>query len=428
MALPARAGTAPATLPLVQGWADAGQISVDDDWSRVAGIVGYRGDGLVAEPGSDPRGVTADGSGTPVDVAANLTDPRAVGLAAGVAEFELPDPVVAIQGSATASAPHLVMSLDTRGRAGVTVRLLVRDIDATAHDAVEPVALQYRVGAAGPFAAVPGGYVADATSGPGEATQVTRVSVNLPAAADGQPLVQVRVITTNAAGQDEWVGIDDIEASAASVGGGGTGGCPGPAPAPAPSPDPGSGPKAPKDAAPELTGLELGPGHLHAREARPGAGTPRARGSVAAVPAVARGAGPVRGGAGRRRARGLRAEAGARPLRAEDRRARARLRPAAASASAAVAGSTGCASADGCVAGRSPRAPTSSRRWRWTAPGASPRQRRSASGSTARTSRRPVRRLNIRQPERDNVLSLRSAPPRASLDRASELAHVGAAW
>ena len=106
-----------------------------------------------ASPGSDPRGVTADGSGTPVDVAANLTDPRAVGLAAGVAEFELPDPVVAIQGSATASAPHLVMSLDTRGRAGVTVRLLLRDIDATAHDAVEPVALQYRVGAAGPFAA-----------------------------------------------------------------------------------------------------------------------------------------------------------------------------------------------------------------------------------------------------------------------------------
>ena len=221
MALPAQAGTAPATLPLVQGWADTGQISVDDDWSRVAGIVGYRGDGLVAEPGSDPRGVTADGSGTPVDVAANLTDPRAVGLAAGVAEFELPDPVVAIQGSATASAPHLVMSLDTRGRAGVTVRVLVRDIDATAHDAVEPVALQHRVGAAGPFAAVPGGYVADATSGPGEATKVTRLSASLPAAADGQPLVQVRLITTNAVGQDEWVGIDDIEVSAASVTGGG---------------------------------------------------------------------------------------------------------------------------------------------------------------------------------------------------------------
>ena len=51
-------------------------------------------------------------------MAANRTDPRAVGLAAGVAEFELADPVVAIQGSATASAPHLVMSLDTRGARG----------------------------------------------------------------------------------------------------------------------------------------------------------------------------------------------------------------------------------------------------------------------------------------------------------------------
>ena len=122
MALPAQAGTAPATLPFAQGWSDTGSIRADDDWSGVIGIVGYRGDGLAGEPGSDPRGVSADGSGTPVDVTANLTDPRAVGLAAGVAEFELADPVVAIQGSATASAPHLVLSLDTSGRVGVSVR------------------------------------------------------------------------------------------------------------------------------------------------------------------------------------------------------------------------------------------------------------------------------------------------------------------
>ncbi len=270
MALPAQAGSAAAPLPFLQGWADTGQISVDDDWTGVAGVVGYRGDGLASEAGTDPRGVTADGSGTPVDVTANLTDPRAVGLAAGVAEFELPDPVVAIQGSATASAPHLVMSLDTRDRAGVAVRLVVRDIDATAHDALEPVALQYRVGAAGPFATVPGGYVADATSGPGEATRVSRMSVNLPVAADRQPLVQVRVITTNAAGQDEWIGIDDIDISAASVGGGGPGGCsepppvpdPGPAPpapGPAPAPKPIPAPRPAKDTPPELAALDLAP-------------------------------------------------------------------------------------------------------------------------------------------------------------------------
>jgi hypothetical protein len=266
------ATTDPAPLPFLESWADTGRITVDDDWSGVAGVVGHRGDGLTAEPGTDPRSVTADGSGTPLDVAANRTDPRAVGLAAGVAEFELADPVVAIQGSATASAPHLVMSLDTRTRAGVTVRLTLRDIDATANNAVEPVALQWRLGAAGEFAALPGGYVADATSGPGEATQVTRVSANLPAGADGQPLVQVRVITTNAPGQDEWIGIDDVEITAARATGGGPGVCPrpgpapGPAPAPSPSPGPGPAPQpAPVPAPrppiepPELTGLELAP-------------------------------------------------------------------------------------------------------------------------------------------------------------------------
>jgi hypothetical protein len=268
IAAPARATTNPAPLPFLQSWSDTGQIAVDDDWSGVVGLVGYRGDGLVAEPGSDPRTVTADGSGTPLDVSANLTDPRAVGLAAGVAEFELGDPVVAIQGSATASAPHLVMALDTRARAGVTLRLALRDIDATANDAAEAVAVQYRVGAAGAFAAVPEGYVADATSGPGEATKVTRLSLNLPAAADGQPLVQVRVITTNAVGQDEWVGIDDIEVTAASAGGG-AGTCPGPTPAPSPGPPPvpapgplpgpPPAPSPPPDTRPELTNLELSP-------------------------------------------------------------------------------------------------------------------------------------------------------------------------
>jgi hypothetical protein len=269
-AAPARASTTPAPLPLLQSWSDNGQITVDDDWSSVPGIVGYRGDGLATEPGSDPRTVIADGSGTPLDVAANRTDPRAVGLAAGVAEFELADPVVAIQGSATASAPHLLLSLDTRARAGVTLRLKLRDIDATANDAVEAVAIQYRVGTTGSFAGVPGGYVADATSGPGDATKVTRLSVNLPAATDWQPLVQVRVITTDAVGQDEWVGVDDIEVTASSVTGD-PGPCPepspealpGPSPAPAPVPDPGPDPnprpRPPTDNGAELADLELSP-------------------------------------------------------------------------------------------------------------------------------------------------------------------------
>ena len=207
-----------AALPFAQPWTDTGRISRDDDWSGVAGVVGHRGDGLTSVAGTDPRAVVRDGSGTPVDVNAGERDPGAVGLAAGVAEFELPDSVVALQGSATAAAPHLVVSVDTRGRSGAIVRYRLRDVDPSSiANAVQPVALQYRVGGAGEFAPVPGGFVADATTGPGQATLVTPVSAMLPAAADDKPLVQLRILTTNAIGQDEWVGVDDIQVEASGA-------------------------------------------------------------------------------------------------------------------------------------------------------------------------------------------------------------------
>jgi hypothetical protein len=207
-----------ATLPFMQAWSDTGLISRDDDWSGVAGVIGHRGDGLTSVPGTDPRLVVADGSSTPADVNAGESDPGAVGLAGGVTEFELPDPVVALQGSATAAAPHLVVSLDTRGRSGVTVRYRLRDVDPSPiANALQPVALQYRVGATGDFVSVAGGFVADATTGPGAATAVTPVSAVLPAAAADEPLVQLRILTTNAVGQDEWVGVDDLEVEASGV-------------------------------------------------------------------------------------------------------------------------------------------------------------------------------------------------------------------
>ena len=252
--------------PLAQSWSDTGLIATDDDWSRVPAIVGLRGDGMVAEPGVDPRTVLADGAATPVDVTATRTDPGAVGLAAGVAEFELTNPTVAIAGSATAAAPQLVIALDTRGRSGIAVRFVLRDVDGSAADAVQPVALQYRIGESGEYANAPGGHVADATSGPGQAGRVTEVRTVLPARVDDKPLVHLRVITTNADGRDEWVGVDDIEVSAAALAtpGGGCGdGDPPPAPAqvPPPAPQPGgtTGPGAPTARHPELTGLELVP-------------------------------------------------------------------------------------------------------------------------------------------------------------------------
>jgi hypothetical protein len=180
--------------------------------------------------------------------------------------------VVALQGSATAGAPHLVVSVDTRGRSGVTVRYRLRDVDPSSIvNAVQPVALQYRVGASGEFVALPGGFVADATTGPGEATLVTPVSARLPAAADNKPLVQLRILTTNAVGQDEWVGVDDIEVDASRSGCGPPSPVPPAPPLPTPPSPPGSpsppvpppshGPAspAPPAAPPALAGLDISP-------------------------------------------------------------------------------------------------------------------------------------------------------------------------
>jgi hypothetical protein len=197
------------TLPYLQDWSTTSAIAMDDLWDGVPGVIGYRGDDLTTSTGTDPRTIVADGSGTPVDVIANLAAPNTT-TTGGVAEFEIADPTVAMQGSGTADAPHLQFNIDTAGHTNVRVGYNLRDIDGSADNAVQQVALQYRVGSAGSFVNLPAGYVADASSGPGLATLVTPINVLLPIDADNRPLVQVRVITTNAVGSDEWVGIDDI--------------------------------------------------------------------------------------------------------------------------------------------------------------------------------------------------------------------------
>ncbi len=205
-----RADSTPQTLPFSQNWSSTGQITTDDDWSGVPGIVGFRGDNLTVVTGTDPQTILADGSGTPVDVIANQANPNTQATG-GVAEFDgIANPAVALQGSGTADAPHIVISINTTGMSGIVIGYFLRDIDGSADDAVQPVALQFRVGASGNYTNIPAGFVADATTGPSLATLVTPVSVTLPAAANNQPLVQIRMITTNAAGNDEWVGIDEI--------------------------------------------------------------------------------------------------------------------------------------------------------------------------------------------------------------------------
>jgi predicted extracellular nuclease len=210
---PALANNSAQTLPFSQNWSNTGLITTSDDWTGVAGIVGYRGDGLVTSTNIDPQTVLADGSATPVDVNANQTAPNTF-TTGGVSEFEITDPVVALQGSGTADAPHIVIYLNTIGQSNISISYNVRDIDGSADNSTQQVALQYRVGNSGNFTNIPAGYISDATTG-GAATLVTPINVTLPAAVDNQSDVQIRIITTDASGSDEWVGIDDISITAA---------------------------------------------------------------------------------------------------------------------------------------------------------------------------------------------------------------------
>jgi cysteine-rich repeat protein len=207
------ADTTPQTLPFTQDWTDVSLITADDVWTGVPGIVGYKDD-LVIGTGVDPRTVLTPG--VLEDVNANKTTPDTFNTG-GVTEFEIADPVVALSGSGTADAPHIVLTLNTTGVTNVRIRYNLRDIDASANSAVQQYALQYRVGMTGDFTDVPEGYVADATTGPSLATLVTPIDVLLPSAVGNQSVVQIRILTTNAVGNDERVGIDDISVTNATT-------------------------------------------------------------------------------------------------------------------------------------------------------------------------------------------------------------------
>ena len=197
----------------LQNWSNIGALTVNDDWSGVPNVRGFLGQDITTATGTNPQtllGVSANA--TDLDLIANQTSTGITN--GGVAEFHIADPVIALQGSGTADAPHIVLYMNTTGVSGIRVRYNIRDIDVSAaDDAIQQVALQYRIGNSGNFTNIPTAYIADATTGPGIATVVTPIDINLPAACDNQAQLEIRIITTNAVGNDEWVGIDDIDIS-----------------------------------------------------------------------------------------------------------------------------------------------------------------------------------------------------------------------
>lgn len=199
----------PLTLPVKEDWTDVSRITKDNDWSAVPGFVGHRGDKLAGK-GVSPQTIVADGMSTPLVVQANQKNPGKL-RTGGIAEFDtLSNPTIALRGSATADAPFLLVNLDTRGQGNISVSYKLRDLDASTNNTVAPVALQYRIQADAPFTDVPRAFAPDASIAAGRATLLTPIAVILPEAANDQPKLQVRWITTDATGNDEWIGIDEI--------------------------------------------------------------------------------------------------------------------------------------------------------------------------------------------------------------------------
>ncbi|NJN17089.1 MAG: right-handed parallel beta-helix repeat-containing protein, partial [Oscillochloris sp.] len=191
-----------------QNWSNTALITTNDSWAGVPSVEGYRGDGLTVAIDADPRTITGDG--TPVlDVNANQTNPSD-SATGGVSEFEITDPVVALQGSGTADAPYLIITLNSTGSSASTLAYTVRDIDGSSDNAVQQFNVQYRVGTSGAWTNVPGGYLPDASVGPSLTQDTPVAAYALPAGFNDAGTVQLRFMTTNATSSDEWLGVDDI--------------------------------------------------------------------------------------------------------------------------------------------------------------------------------------------------------------------------
>jgi predicted extracellular nuclease len=196
-----------------QDWSNTNLIAQNDDWSGVPHIVGYLGNYTGDSPtGVDARTLTAASTLGEVDVIANQNTTGS--SSGGVAEFQIANPTIGIQGSGTADAPSIVLYMDASGRTDIRLQANLRDLDGSTDNAQQQIAVQYRTDPAGDWVNAPGGYFADVTTA-GSATQVTALDITLPADANNAPRLEIRILTTNAAGSDEWVGIDDIVVSSA---------------------------------------------------------------------------------------------------------------------------------------------------------------------------------------------------------------------
>ncbi len=221
----ARADNVYQPLPFTEAWGtDLDRFETDNDWSNVPGIEGYGGTDLPLGPDVDPRDVlTPSTAGGPVILANQIAFSNSVASSAAVFEFEpatggVTELEVALHANSTYHAPFLILYLDATGLEDIQVAYDVTDIDPNNADADQEVALQYRVGESGQFTYVENSFIEDATDLPENSKRVTPISVTLPPAANGAAQLQLRILTTNSTGADEFIAIDNISVSGSPIG------------------------------------------------------------------------------------------------------------------------------------------------------------------------------------------------------------------
>jgi hypothetical protein len=199
---------------LTQNWSTTSIFTTTGSgWAGVPSFQGFRGVGVT---GIDPttgdfliKGTGTEGQ-TIQAINTSATGPNTITNGGTVYFSGISNPTIALAGSGSAPAPQLVAYLNTVGVTNIRVKYTVRDLEDGADNATQPVNLQYSTDGTN-WVNVAGAYIADATDGPNLAKADQPVDVTITdAAALNQTNLLLRWVTVNAAGNDEYVGIDDI--------------------------------------------------------------------------------------------------------------------------------------------------------------------------------------------------------------------------
>lgn len=190
-----------------QDWENTGLITSNNTWTGVPFLYGFGSDRSGSTEGIDPRTLTGYTTSTSI-VTANASN--ATVTTGGIFELQSGtqiggNPTIAFQGSSSVDAPYLLMRLNTVRCTAAQLQYRLRDLNPANTSAVQQVDVQIRTPDSGNFTSI--NYHANANN-----SGVINATVNIGAAYLNKEKVQIRWITTNAAGgNDNMIGVDDIK-------------------------------------------------------------------------------------------------------------------------------------------------------------------------------------------------------------------------